>query len=89
MVIVSFYRLRKRNRAIIAEKVRVTGWRVEIHLKIPLPDDPHDDDPPEPGPDPNNGPSSDMRLRSLGEHRRQDSYRLAQATTGKGVKPLN
>jgi site-specific DNA recombinase len=57
---------RRRLLRLVVEKVRVTGWRVEIHLKIPLPDDPHDDDAPEPGPEPNNGPSSDMRLRSLG-----------------------
>ena len=61
---------RRRLLRLVVEKVRVTGWRVEIHLKIPLPDDPPDDDPPPPGPEPNNGPSSDMRLRSLGDHRR-------------------
>ena len=57
---------RRRLLRLVVEKVRVTGWRVEIHLKIPLPDD----DPPAPDPEPNNGPSSDMRLRSLGDHRR-------------------
>ena len=61
---------RRRLLRLVVEKVRVTGWRVEIHLKIPLPDDPPNDDPPPPGPEPNNGPSSDMRLRSLGDHRR-------------------
>jgi site-specific DNA recombinase len=61
---------RRRLLRLVIEKVRVTGWRVEIHLKIPLPDDPPDDDPPPPEPEPNNGPSSDMRLRSLGDHRR-------------------
>jgi hypothetical protein len=57
---------RRRLLRLVVEKVRVTGWRVEIHLKIPLPDDPPDDDPPAPDLEPNNGPSSDMRLRSLG-----------------------
>ena len=62
---------RRRLLRLVVEKVRVTGWRVEIHLKIPLPDDPPSDDPPPPGPEPNNGPSSDMRLRSLGADRRR------------------
>ena len=62
---------RRRLLRLVVEKVRVTGWRVEIHLKIPLPDDPPDDDPPPPGPEPNNGPSSDMRLRSLGDDQRR------------------
>jgi len=56
---------RRRLLRLVIEKIRVTGWRVEIHLKIPLPDDPPDDDPPAPGPEPDDGPSSDMRLRSL------------------------
>ena len=55
---------RRRLLRLVVETVRVTGWRVEIHLKIPLPNDPPDDDPPDD--DPHNGPSSDMRLRSLG-----------------------
>ena len=61
---------RRRLLRLVVEKIRVTGWRVEIHLKIPLPDDPPDDDPPKSGPEPDNGPSSDMRLRSLRDHRR-------------------
>ncbi|MGZ6623409.1 MAG: recombinase family protein, partial [Solirubrobacteraceae bacterium] len=61
---------RRRLLRLVVEKVRVTGWRVEIHLKIPLPDDPPDNDRPPPDPEPDDGPSSDMRLRSLGEHRR-------------------
>src|SRR5207248_8902717 len=61
---------RRRLLRLVVEKVRVTGWRVEIHLKIPLPDDPPDDDQSASGPDPDNGPSSDMRLRSLRDHRR-------------------
>ena len=61
---------RRRLLRLVVEKVRVTGWRVEIHLKIPLPDDPGDDNPPGPRPEPDNGPSSDMRLRSLRDHRR-------------------
>ena len=55
---------RRRLLRLVVEKVRVTGWRVEIHLKIPLPDDPPDD-PPGTGPGPNNGPSSDIHLRSV------------------------
>jgi site-specific DNA recombinase len=62
---------RRRLLRLVVEKVRVTGWRVEIHLKIPLPDDPPNDDPPPPRPEPNNRPSSDMRLRSLGEPKRR------------------
>ena len=61
---------RRRLLRLVVEKVRVTGWRVEIHLKIPLPDDPSDDEPPGDRPEPDNGPSSDMRLRSLRGHRR-------------------
>jgi site-specific DNA recombinase len=57
---------RRRLLRLVVEKVRVTGWRVEIHLKIPLPEDPPDEDPPPPGPEPHDPPSSDMRLRSLG-----------------------
>jgi site-specific DNA recombinase len=59
---------RRRLLRLVVEKVRVTGWRVEIHLKIPLPDD----DPPPPGPNPDHGPSSDMRLRSLRDPQRQE-----------------
>jgi len=61
----------------VVEKVCVTGWRVEIHLKIPLPNEPPpDEDRPDhrpSGPDPTPGPprpkppSSDLRLRS--DHR--------------------
>ncbi|MGI8712743.1 MAG: recombinase family protein, partial [Solirubrobacteraceae bacterium] len=40
---------------LVVEKVRVTGWHVEIHLKIPLADDGPDVDAPEPTPNP--GPS--------------------------------
>jgi site-specific DNA recombinase len=58
---------RRRLLRLVVEKIRVTGWRVEIHLKIPLPNDPPGDDPPPPGPDPDPGPSSDMRLRSVRE----------------------
>ena len=72
---------RRRLLRLVVEKVRVTGWRVEIHLKIPLPDDPHDDHPPEPRPEPNNGPSSDMRLRSLGD---QDVSVMQQPLDGRG-----
>ena len=66
---------RQRLLRLVVERVRVSGWRVEIHLKFPLPDEPPpDEDPPEhgpPGPDrPKPGPagprplSTDMGLRS-------------------------
>ncbi len=72
---------RHRLLRLVVEKVRVPGWRVEIHLKIPLadepppdderPDDsPPGDDPRGPGPAPGQAVSTDVRLRSLrGEHR--------------------
>ena len=66
---------RQRLLRLVVEKVRVTGWRVEINLKIPLADDgPDDDQAPSSSPDP--GPSSDMRLRSLGG---EDSRRGGRA----------
>ena len=63
---------------LVVEKVSVTGWRVEIHLKIPLANEPPPDDdrpdhrpfgphPPTPTPPRPNPPSSDVRLRS--DHR--------------------
>ncbi|MBD0282659.1 MAG: recombinase family protein [Thermoleophilaceae bacterium] len=58
---------RQRLLRLVVEKVRVQGWRVEIHLKIPLQDDSDDGGASEPTPPtipPQ--PSSDMRLRSLG-----------------------
>ena len=69
---------RRRLMRLVVEKVSVTGWRVEIHLKIPLPNEPPPDDdrpdhrpsgphPPTPGPPRPNPPSSDVRLRS--DHR--------------------
>ena len=44
---------RRRLLRLVVERIRVTGWRVEIQHKIPLPDDPEDDDhdPTEPQPD--------------------------------------
>ena len=56
---------RQRLMRLVIEKVRVTGWRVEIHLKIPLADDGPDNNNPPSGPTPEPGPSSDMGLRSL------------------------
>ena len=47
---------------LVVEHVLVTGWRVEIQLRIPL------DEPPTP---PGSGQSSKDRLRSLGSHRGQ------------------
>ena len=74
---------RQRLLRLVVEKVRVTGWRVEIHLTIPLPDQPPpdehrpddgppDNDPNKPGPKPAEPLSSDVRLRSL----RVDDVRL-------------
>jgi site-specific DNA recombinase len=66
---------RQRLLSLVVERVHVSGWRVEIHLKIPLHDEPRDDDTPERGPSrpdqPQPGPagpralSSDVRLRSV------------------------
>ncbi len=62
---------RQRLLRLIVEKVRVTGWRVEIHLKIPLADDGPDEDHRPPGnPDPEPPPSNDMGLRSLRANQR-------------------
>src|SRR5262249_58649502 len=72
---------RRRLLRLVVEKIRVTGWRVEIRLKIPLPDNPSDDDPPPPGPEPGNRPSSDMRLRSLGD---QDVGVVQEPVDGRG-----
>jgi site-specific DNA recombinase len=59
---------RQRLLRLVVEKVRVQGWRVQIHLKIPLQDDSDGDgdggEPTPPTTPPR--PSSDMRLRSLG-----------------------
>jgi hypothetical protein len=43
---------RQRLLRLVVEHVRVSGWRVEIPLKIPLPNEPTDDDPPGHGPPP-------------------------------------
>jgi site-specific DNA recombinase len=71
---------RQRLLRLVVERIHVTGWRVDIHLKIPIPDDPPDNDPPDrPPPDndppgrdrPKPGPaaprplSTDVRLRSV------------------------
>jgi len=60
---------RRRLLRLVVEKVRVTGWHVEIHLKIPLADDPPDNDPTT-APEPDEPPSNDIRLRSVRDHRR-------------------
>ena len=80
---------RRRLLRLVVEKVRVTGWRVEIHLKIPLPDDPPNDDSPndDSPPEPNNGPSSDMRLRSLGGYKRGDVLGVVRALNGIPQRP--
>jgi site-specific DNA recombinase len=56
---------RQRLLRMVVEKVQVTGWRVEIHLKIPLTDDdpPTPREPPPPKPEP--GTSTDVGLRSV------------------------
>jgi len=67
---------RQRLLRVVVEKVCVSGWRVDIHLKIPLADEPPpdehrgddgppDDDPDKPGPVPAEPLSSDVRLRSV------------------------
>ena len=56
---------------LVVEEVHVTGWHVQIRLRIPLDDNP--DGPPRP-PNPDPGPdrpgpvSTEDRLRSLGCH---------------------
>jgi site-specific DNA recombinase len=79
---------RQRLLRLVVERVHISGWRVEIHLKIPLPDDPHDNDPPERGPSgpdrPQPGPagprplSSDVRLRSVHADDRRERVALTR-----------
>ena len=77
---------RRRLLRLVVEKVLVTGWRVEIHLKIPLAaDDPPDHDPtPEPQPD-DGPPSSDIRLRSV---RDQHLRVMQEPVDGRGRERL-
>ena len=67
---------RRRLLRLVVENISVSGWRVEIHLKIPLahepppdadpPDHgPHGPDQPKPGPTSPTPPSTDVRLRSI------------------------
>ena len=75
---------RRRLMRLVVEKVSVTGWRVEIHLKIPLPNEPppngdrpdHRPSGPHPptGPPRPNPPSSDLRLRSDHRERARASH---------------
>jgi hypothetical protein len=56
---------------LVVEEVNVTGWHVQIRLRIPLDDNP--DGPPrppnpDPGPDRPSPASTEDRLRSLGNH---------------------
>jgi site-specific DNA recombinase len=56
---------------LVVDEVHVTGWHVQIRLRIPLDDDPDDPPrPPNPRPDPNQPRpvSTEDRLRSLGSH---------------------
>ena len=78
---------RQRLLRLVVEKVRVTGWRVEIHLKIPLPDEPPpDEDPPErgpPGPDrPKPGPAGSRRLSTDMGLRSDRALRLGRPAAG-------
>ena len=57
---------RRKLLRLVIEKITVTGWDVEIHLKIPLANEPGPPTPP-----PTSGTSSDMRLRSHHQHQRQ------------------
>jgi hypothetical protein len=57
----------------VVEEVRVSGWNVEIRLRIPLDDHPNGDPPRSPSPPGPSGPrraSSNHSLRSLGVHQR-------------------
>jgi hypothetical protein len=57
---------------LVVEEVRVSGWNVEIRLRIPLDDHPNGDPPRSPSPRGPSGPrraSSNDSLRSLGTHR--------------------
>ena len=56
---------------LVVEQVRVTGWNVEIRLRIPLDDEPESTPPPEPNSDHPSPLSREDRLRSLGgqDHR--------------------
>jgi site-specific DNA recombinase len=72
---------RQRLLRLVVEQVRVTGWHVEIRLRIPLNDGPADDGTKQPGPPSSPSPkgnsrrqgatrkpvSSDVRLRSAGQ----------------------
>ena len=67
---------------LVIEKVTVSGWRVEIHLKIPL----TTTDPPQPPP-PTNQPSNDMRLCSTHiEHRAVVQQPVEQRDGEDGVR---
>jgi site-specific DNA recombinase len=63
---------RQRLLRLVVEEVRIQGWQVEIALRIPLDENPYDN---QGGPELQNpfgsGVSSDMRLRSLHQHQRQ------------------
>jgi hypothetical protein len=61
---------RRRLLRMVVEKVRVTGWRVEIHLTIPLADDDPgtqcEPRPPTPGPRPSSDAWRQRGWRSIG-----------------------
>ena len=72
---------------LVIEEVRVTGWDVEIRLRIPLDEGPPPPPPPA-GPSDGDGPrpvvSSGDRLRSLGEYHRGQRETPAGRPLGRG-----
>ena len=83
---------RRRLVRLVVEKVCVTGWRVEIHLRIPLPNEPPPDeerpdnppsgpDPPTPGPPRPKPPSSDVAPAFRSSRARASRF-AASATLG-------
>ena len=72
---------------LIVEDVHVTGWHVQIRLRIPLDDNPPAPPNPNPDPDQPDPVSTQDRLRSLGSHQAvvppQDRGRSDQAVTAR------
>ena len=91
---------RRRLVRLVVEKVCVTGWRVEIHLKIPLPNEPPPDEdrpdqppsgphPSTPGPHRPKPPSSDVRLRSDHRNGTRRDPAAADPTPARALAPLH